>query len=194
MNTFTRETVIHAYDFYCSDHNRHREIKQIADIREDTLYYDNPNTCCDFANAKMISFMKKNDYKYTIIMHGYFNDGLLNYDRPRYLSDIENEVLMDYLFSATVEFLETIVIPDISLENVSLGVSIIDIAQSVRKDEVIDGTKSYVDNMTCTICMINKKQVCLDCGHMFCIKCSNKLGNKCFICSKPYRTKIEIFD
>ena len=110
------------------------------------------------------------------------------------LSDIENEVLMDYLFSATVEFLETIVIPDISLENVSLGVSIIDIAQSVRKDEVIDGTKSYVDNMTCTICMINKKQVCLDCGHMFCIKCSNKLGNKCFICSKPYRTKIEIFD
>jgi hypothetical protein len=60
-------------------------------------------------------------------------------------------------------------------------------------DEMIDESQSYVDDLTCGICMTNKKQISLDCGHLFCTSCSKKLVGKCFICKKPYKDLRKIF-
>jgi|SaaInlV_150m_DNA_4_1039716.scaffolds.fasta_scaffold01961_11 hypothetical protein len=60
-------------------------------------------------------------------------------------------------------------------------------------DEEMDDTKSYVDDLTCSICMTNKKQMCLTCGHMFCVLCSSKLTGKCFICKKTYTKIVKTF-
>jgi hypothetical protein len=61
-------------------------------------------------------------------------------------------------------------------------------------DETVNDEKSYVDNITCTICMENKKQMCLDCGHQFCMACSTRLDKTCFICKEPFKMKIKLYD
>jgi hypothetical protein len=86
--------------------------------------------------------------------------------------------------------------PDFDTNEDRARIGIISSQNAVRSilDEIIDEEKSYVDNMTCTICMVNKKQICLDCGHLFCNTCSNNLKGECFICKKPYKNKIKIYD
>jgi hypothetical protein len=64
---------------------------------------------------------------------------------------------------------------------------------TVIVDEVIDIKQSYVDNMTCTICITNKVKICLDCGHLFCNACVKQLKDKCFICGKSCTNKIKIY-
>jgi hypothetical protein len=59
--------------------------------------------------------------------------------------------------------------------------------------EEVDNTQSYVDNVTCSICMINKKQMCIDCGHLYCYICSLNLNGECFICKKAYTNMIKIY-
>ena len=48
-------------------------------------------------------------------------------------------------------------------------------------------------DIQCSICMTNKKQICLDCGHLFCKACSEKLVGKCFICKKSYTKLLRIY-
>jgi hypothetical protein len=62
------------------------------------------------------------------------------------------------------------------------------VAEEVKED--VD----YSDDVTCTICMTNKKTfVLVPCGHMFCPDCVNRVTNKCFICRKTITKKIQTF-
>ena len=60
-------------------------------------------------------------------------------------------------------------------------------------NEIIYNTQSYAEDIQCSICMTNKKQICLDCGHLFCKACSEKLVGKCFICKKSYTKLLRIY-
>ena len=53
--------------------------------------------------------------------------------------------------------------------------------------------ETTVEPLTCSICMTNKKQICLTCGHMFCSLCASKLTGECFICKKTYINMIKVF-
>ena len=53
--------------------------------------------------------------------------------------------------------------------------------------------ETTVEPLACSICMTNKKQICLTCGHMFCSLCASKLTGECFICKKTYINMIKVF-
>ena len=55
-----------------------------------------------------------------------------------------------------------------------------------------DNAKISVD-LTCVICLDEKRNCCIDCGHvLMCITCSAHINN-CPICIKPITNKIKIF-
>ena len=61
-------------------------------------------------------------------------------------------------------------------------------------DIEINKKESYIDDVTCTICVTNKKQMCcVPCGHMFCGSCADKIKDKCFICKENIDTIIKTF-
>lgn len=61
-------------------------------------------------------------------------------------------------------------------------------------DIIINNEESYVDDVTCTICTMHKKQICcVPCGHMFCGQCSKRLKDECFICKRPINKKIKTY-
>lgn len=49
---------------------------------------------------------------------------------------------------------------------------------------------------TCGICYVNKPNALIyPCGHAtFCLKCANKLKNKCPMCRNPILDIVQIFD
>jgi len=55
--------------------------------------------------------------------------------------------------------------------------------------------KNIEIEMTCSVCMINKKAVVfVDCGHLAtCLECSRKLNNKCPICSTMNEKVIRVY-
>ena len=53
--------------------------------------------------------------------------------------------------------------------------------------------KESPEDLTCVICLDEKRNCCIDCGHVsMCIKCSASINN-CPICRKPITNKIKIF-
>ena len=48
--------------------------------------------------------------------------------------------------------------------------------------------------MICNICCNQKINTCLiSCGHTFCLKCVEKMNNKCAMCRNTFSSKIKMF-
>jgi len=57
-----------------------------------------------------------------------------------------------------------------------------------------DTNKKILSKYNCTICYENEVTMCIQpCGHTFCVSCTEKITNRCFVCSGSVSSKFKMY-
>jgi hypothetical protein len=191
---FTHEEINNAYNHYKVLETGHmQKIRYIERSSNSELYYYKSIQCSEYI---VNIICERETCKVNFLAHlgttGYVTiDNKHSYTYPKnvFMEMIRSDyelVCLSKRYTPTIEpVIESVIEPAIIKVNIF---STLD-----YDDEIIDDKKSYIDDALCGICMVNKKQICLDCGHLFCNACTKQLKEECFICREPYTNLIKIY-